>query len=692
MVRAAAALASFVVVLAALIAGKNLIVWQKIESALAEAAPPAPYRIERDEYGVPSVYGKTDAAVAFGLAYAHAEDDFATIQQRIAPIKGQSAALNGQEGAVVDVVGRMVQARRVTALSMDRLTPEARAMADGYASGINAYAHDHPEEILRKELFPVTGEDVVAGFVLVAPFFYGLDGVLEAVLDGSIEAEPASSPAEARGSNAFAIAPSRRPDGSTVLISNSHQPWEGVAAWYEARVASGEGWSVAGPLFPGVPFVLMGYNEHLSWTNTVNVPDLTDVYRLEMDESGRRYRFGEEWRELEEERVWLKVKMGPFILPVPRSIYFSVHGPAVKTDSGVYAVRYAGMGEVRSFEQYYRLNRAKSFSDWEDAMRMQHIVSTNFIYADAEGNIAYLYNASFPKRSADTDWSGVLPGDDPDLLWTAYEPFENIPYYVNPSSGWLVNANNTPFLATAERDTLDPDDFSELVGIEPNVTNRITRAIALMRAHAGPFTDEVLDEIKYDKGYDRGSPLGQAFDALVRDERLEEVDAEAHALLRRFDDVLDGEGEADAIGALVVYNLYLGLRGWHDMPTHEAALTEAAEHLRTHFGRLDPPLGELSRLRRGEADLPLYGGPDALRAIYWGFDEDGRMHGLNGDGYIAYVRWSADGELDARTIYPFGAAMGRPGSPHYADQAELFAAERLKPAPLPDWRKAAALQ
>jgi acyl-homoserine-lactone acylase len=685
-IRFAAFLAAFALVVAAVLVVADNRARQAVLRSLETAEAPAAYRIERDEWGVPTIYGKTDGAVAFGLAYAHAEDDFRTLQERMAPIRGEAGALFGQDGAKVDYVGRLLGISLTATRGMEGLSPEARAMARGYAAGLNAYASDHPGEILSHRLFPVTEHDILAGFALIAPFFYGLDDIIGDLVDGTVSTSEQVT--EGRGSNAFAIAPSKMADGSTVLISNSHQPWEGSLAWYEARIASGEGWSMAGPLFPGVPFILMGYNEHLGWTNTVNVPDLVDVYELKLDESGRRYRYDGEWRDLVREPVWLRVKFGPLVLPVRQMVERSLHGPVIRNENGAFAFRYAGMGSIRNFEQYRLLNRATNMDEWMEAMRIQGIASTNFLYADREGNIAYLYYAAFPERSADIGWNGVLPGDDSAYVWDGYAPFEEMPIYLNPPSGYLVNANNTPFLATAEADNFAEGDFADLPGIETKVTNRIIRSLKLLDENEGSLTREDLHRIKYDLVYDPRSPLGSLYVDLVADEAIDAADQEAATLLRRWDYALDGRGDADSLAALVIYDLYLGMRGYHEMKAPDRIVREAAAHLRDHFGRLDPPLEEVSRLRRGDVDLPLLGGPDALRALYWGFDEDGRLYGLNGDGYIGYYRWGADGSFSAETIYPFGAAMGRPSSPHYNDQAPLFAGERYKRAPVPDWRDA----
>lgn len=686
-----AGLVTFAVVLSVIFIVQDRNERSRTLAMLRSVEPPAAYLIERDEFGVPSIFGATDAAVAFGVGMAHAEDDFRTIQLRLAPAKSQLGAITGKDGVVVDYIGHFLGSRQAALRSLKGLAPETIAFARGYAEGINAYAGAHPDEILRHQLFPVTELDVLAGFALVSPFFYGLDDVLTDLNNGEIPGEAPLT--DRRGSNAIAVAPSRMADGSTVLISNSHQPWEGVAAWWEARIASGDGWSMAGSLFPGAPFILMGYNEHLSWTNTVNVPDLVDIYRLELDPSGRRYRFDGAWRDIDRESVWLKLRIGPFVLPVRQTVERSIHGPIIRNDKGAFAVRYAGMGEARHFEQYYRLNQATSFEEWTDAMRMGFIPSTNFIYADREGNIAYLYNAAFPQRDAATDWSGVLPGDSSEYLWISYEPFDAQPFYVNPPSGYLVNANNTPYLATAEEHNLRPADFAGLVGVEEKTTNRIMRLLDLFEAERGEeLTSADLHRIKHDTAYTADSPLGRLFAELAADASLDGVDAEAAALLRSWDRDLDGVGPADSIAAAVMYDLYLGMRGYRAMRDHATILKEAAAHLREHFGRLDPPYREFSRLRRGDVDLPLTGGPDALRALYWETDpEDGRYVGSAGDSYIAVVRWGPDGELSARTIYPFGAAMGRPMSPHYADQAELFAQQRFKDAAPADSLIAVAL-
>jgi acyl-homoserine-lactone acylase len=416
----------------------------------------------------------------------------------------------------------------------------------------------------------------------------------------------------------------------------------------------------------------------------VNRPDLIDVYKLELDESGRNYRFDGEWRPLEERRVWLKVKKGPFVLPVPRTVWRSVHGPVVKNDKGAFAIRYAGMDQAAMVTQYYRLNKARDFGEWRAAMAGQGVPATNFVYADAKGNIGFFYNAMFPDRPAGYDWRTVLPGDTSAALWTKTLPFDRVPALVNPRSGYVMNANNAPWVAAGPGDELDAAAFSPLLGIEDDGTNRAARLIDLFEA-SGQIDEARLKAIKYDTGYAQSGYAKAWVDRLLAvDTRGDPALAEAQALLRRWDWTLDGRGKGDALALMLLRPA--GGRHYQRRPPPDphTVLKDTVAHLQKHFATIDPPLGTVLRLRHGEGptrvDLPLDGGNDTIRAsTLWDEEPDGRLKVRHGDSFILFVTWDRDGRVRSESIQPFGAATTRPASPHYNDQAPLFAAHRLKP-------------
>ncbi len=690
-------LMGLVIVLLGLAGG--LALWEPLTVTPGRPAAftPGSVEIARDGFGVPHIFGDSDADVAYGVAYAHAEDDFATLQEVLAMTHARAGAMIGADGAKVDFAAHLLDIRATVDRDWATLPADVRRLFDAYAAGLNHYAEKHPAEVRLTRLFPATGQDVVAGFVLRSPFFFGLDATLGALVEGKTlgrEGGPPLGPgaplgpptpvgrdAPDNGSNAFAIAPARSGDGATRLVSNSHQPWEGGVAWYELVVHSKEGWDFAGANFPGSPYPFLGHNKYLGWTNTVNRPDLIDVYRLALDASGENYRFGGKWLPLARKRVWLKVKWGPFTLPVPRTLYRSVHGPVIINDRGAFAIRYAGIDQLRMVEQYYRLNKARNFTEWRAAMAGQGVPATNFIYADAAGNIAMFYNAMFPDRAPGFNWRGELPGDDPRALWRRTLPFGRVPALVNPASGYIMNANNSPWVAAGPGDELDPAAFSPLLGIEDDDTNRSVRAIELLE-RPGPIDEARLKAIKFDTGYARASYVRPWMDKLLAlDAKGDKQLAAAQALLRQWDWTLDGKGRGDALALMVLRpangNHY---RRLPTTPDPRAVLTEMSGHLMTHFGRLDPPLGDVLRLRRGTVDLPLDGGNDTLRAsTLWDVEEDGRLKVRHGDSFLMFISWDRAGRVRSESIQPFGSATTRPDSPHYADQAPLFVEKRLKP-------------
>jgi acyl-homoserine-lactone acylase len=650
--------------------------------AVPETADPVRVRhvtIERDKWGVPHIHGRTDADVAYGIAMAQSQDDFRNLEETLAAVRGRAGAILGEDGAKLDFAGHLLDARAIADAGYATLSPATRALVEAYAQGLNDYAAGHQREVRLQALFPVTGHDVVAGFALRSPFFFGLDRPLSALIEGRLPPREAG-PADDRGSNSFAVAGRRSSDGTTRLIVNSHQPWEGPVSWWELVVHSDEGWDFAGANFPGAPYPLLGHNRQLGWTNTVNRPDLIDVYKLVLDEGGTRYRLDGKWRDLEQRRVWLRVKFGPLVLPVPRTVYRSVHGPVIINDLGAFAIRYAGIGDVRQVEQYYRLNKARDFAEWQQIMAMQAVPATNFIYADAKGHIGMFYNALFPDRAPGFDWQGVLPGDTSKTLWRRYRPWAGNPHVIDPPAGWVANANNTPFLSTAPADELKRSDYPVEMGIETQVTNRAQRYQARF-AQLGnqQISRDQLLGIKFDKGYDRSGWAGRWWDeVLALDTRGRPDLQQAQALIRRWDFTLDCRGPADTLVAAAFSQHARFAYLQKPVPDARAALEEAVTLLTTNFGGLEVKLGDFQRLRRGRVDLPMCGGPDALRAVIGALAPDGRRVSNNGDGFMMLIEWAADGRVQSRSIHPFGSAASRPSSPHFADQSAQFAAQQWK--------------
>lgn len=656
-------------------------------------------RIIRDAYGVPHIYAARDADAAFGLAYAHAEDDWATIEETLLFSRGTLAQHRGRSGAVTDyLMNALGVARAVEEKYQTDLAPETRALLEAYAAGFNLWCAEDRARC-APGVAPVTGRDVVAGFVARQPFFYGLDDTLAMLFDADenlreeVEAVRETylrvRPEAELGSNAVAVAPSRSDDGHTRLLVNSHQPFTGPVAWYEARIRTDEGWDMIGGVFPGTPVILHGAGARLGWAFTVNKPDLVDVYALKTDKEKNptAYYFDGDWRAFERSTAHFRVRLfGPFSLPVRRPVLRSVHGPVFETPNGYLAVAYAGDGDIRAVEQYYRMNRAQSFGEWRAAMAMQALPSLNTVYADYEGNIAYYYNAAIPVRAPDWDWSTIAPGDRADLLWNGVRPFGSAPHVVNPASGYVVNANHTPFQSSGPEDNPHKNDYPAHYGIDTPVTNRGLRIQALYGGDRA-ITAEAFLRYKMDARYAPQSRLRLLIDDIVRDPALaaDAAMADAIALLRDWDGAASTDSRAAGLairtGTLALGPLLNGAGA--EAPSAADAFRQAVDDYKLGFERVDPEWGAVNRLKRGNVDLPLAGGPDTLRAIYGaGNPADGALTAVAGDTYILYADWSGGGAPVIQTIHQFGSATLDEASAHYADQAPLFAAQRFRTPPM----------
>ena len=667
----------------------GLAIWEPLAASGQQAPAKRNYDVEivRDGYGVPHINGKTDADVAYGLAFAHSEDDFGVLQEVVAMTRGRAGAMLGSDGAPIDYVEQLLGVRETIVRDYDRIPADVRAVMDAYAAGLNQYANQHPSEVRLSKLFPVSGRDVAAGFVLRSPFFYGLDSVIKKLSDNEVpvnepvaQLTPAGREPSMNGSNAFAIAPKRMADGQTWLISNSHQPYEGSVAWYEAVVHSGEGLDMAGALFPGSPFVLLGHNRNLGWTNTVNQPDLIDVYKLVTNADNTQYRMDGKWKPLTKKRIWLAVKFGPFALPVPQTVYRSEHGPVIINKNGAFAIRYAGMDDVKLLEQYFRIQKAANYDEWIAAMSLRGIPATNFIYADKTGKIGYFYNAVFPNRKPGFDYTKILPGDVSASLTQGTLPWGATPMIVDPASGFVTNANNTPFMAAGKGSELDTANFSPLLGIEARTTNRIVRALELLEADTS-LTPEELLAIKFDTGYSRNSFAGRWIAKLLAADVRSEPDlVAAQNLLKQWDFNSDGNGRADTLGEAMMHMANSDSYHGRALPDAKAKLREVVDALTKGFGRIDPPLGDVQRLIRGKVNLPANGGTDTLRAAtVWDPQDNGQMRVRHGDSFIMLTSWDKAGKLTSQSVQPYGSATNRPESKHYTDQMQMFLDRKFKP-------------
>lgn len=640
---------------------------------------PKDVKIARDSFGVPHIFGKTDADVSYGLAWAHAEDDFYNIQSSFLAGKGMLGRSIGRKGAEADYVVGLLRCRDIVKEKIQTISPEYLKQVRAYIQGMNDYARVHPAEVRVKSAFPATVEDYLTTVVFSLCMISGLEQSLPQIFKGNLPLVPGFEPT---GSNAFAIHPTKTTTGEAFLAINSHQPLEGPVGWYEAHLSSEEGTNILGALFPGANTVLAGVNEYLGWAHTVNNMDKIDVYQLKVNPANKNeYEFDGQWIKLESRKIKLKVKGIP--VKVGKNALWSKYGPTIRNEKGTFSLRFTANMDIRGMEQWWRMGKSNSFTSFYEAISMQALPLFNIVYADKYDTIFYISGGKMPIRNKENGymWNSTLPGNTSATRWQEFHPITSLPQYINPPSGYLFNTNHSPFLATAPKDNLNPANYDKTSGYELYHNNRSQRFTELIPAN---------DKLDYDGfkkiKYDGQLPLRLQY--VYNLDTMELINANdypdvSNIILeyQQWDRKSDTASKGAALFALFFQYASAKRTEWTNYNLNTAQIIESFQFVKKHqmqyFGKTGISLGQLQKHIRGDKVLPLWGLPDVLTAMYSRQQSDGTLKGYVGDCFIQLVRFPKNGLPVMETVNAYGASSKK-NSPHYTDQMEMFVNKQTK--------------
>ena len=654
---------------------------------------PTKIDIVRDEFGVPHIFAQTDAEVAYGLQWATAEDDMENLQFMMMAIKGYLGFKQGVEGAKIDYAVQLMGLHNYVAKHYETdISDEFKLILEAACQGANAYAEAHPEELWYKKAFPVTPQEIVIGYMLAQSLMAGVDGGITGILDGGVLKRIPKENDKMSGSNAYAFNSPLTDHGNTYHIINAHQPIDGLLSWYEAHLHSEEGWNITGGLFHGGVSVFHGTTPNISWAHTTGDLDLKDTYMLTMHPKKKNwYKFDGEWHKLETKRAKLRVGLGKnkkFRIRIKKKFWWSKYGPTLKTDHGVFALRMPSFFEIKTAEQWYRMNKARNFSEFYEALEMQGISMQNITYADKNDTIFFIANGKVPRRDPNYDWEMVLPGDTSATLWTDYLREDELAQNLNPDCGYVYNANNDIYDNTCDDEICDANLFPISIGYEAGKeTNRGNRSQELLEQLSSIDYQSVKD-LKFDISFPdsmiflKRYPIFEMF-SYKPDDHPEISDA-----LEKFNN-WNFRGDTNNTDAAVIYTTFYLMHHDGSVPVKELAnndsirrafivknIKKAKDRMMEHFGSLDVPLGKVQVLSRGGREFGLMGGPDVIRAVYCKLRDDGKLQMYAGDGLVQVVKFTEDGP-EIESINSYGAS-NKPDSPHYTDQMKMFAEHKMK--------------
>ncbi|MCO5280170.1 MAG: penicillin acylase family protein [Chitinophagales bacterium] len=653
--------------------------------------------IVRDSFGVPHIFGKTDADVAYGLGWATCEDDFETLQWSLLAGKHLMARWKGKDGAIIDYAVQLMRVKDFVDTHYNDISPEVREYIEAMVLSVNKYATLHPEEVIVKKAFPATGKDVVASYMLSYALLSGIDGPLRRIADGK---QPVVDMKQAgKGSNTFAANSKFTKDGNTYLDINSHQPLEGPLSWYEAHLCSEEGLNIVGGTFHGGVTIFHGVNENLGWAHTVNEVQLVDVFQLEMHPKKKNYYMVDgKALKLETGKAKLEVnlsKKGKFILPVWKKTWYSIYGPTMVTKQGTFAIRLGALQTCKTIEQYFRMNKAKNFTEWRGALDTMAAAMMTFAYADRFDTIYCLSNGLVPQRAEGYDWKTTVPGNTEKTLWNKFYPVKDLPQVLNPSCGYIFNTNNSAFEVTCKEDNPKPENFNPNMGYKLTKTNRSRRFYEMVKNYNKIDWNDFL-KIKYDIQYPEHD-ISMPFRKLNLGDFLELSESDYPEIanliseIKKWDRTTNAKDTVASFFLKALWGLYEetgnpeiekkcleDAKYRHDL--YAKHIAKAKEELIRDFGKLNVPYGELFVHERGGIEMPVSGGPDQWCAKYPQPYKNGKFRAWIGESYICLVKFTKNGP-EIHTVSPYGAS-NKPSSKHYTDQMKLYTNNQTKPMPL----------
>jgi acyl-homoserine-lactone acylase len=666
--------------------------------------------ILRDKWGIPHVYGKTDADAVFGMMYAQAEDDFKRVELNFINAMGRLAEVRGEAELYRDLRMKLfidpAQLKTQYAASPAWL----KKLMNAWADGLNYYLYTHPQvrPLLLTRFEPwmalsfsegSIGGDIEDVDLTQLEQFYGKRAYVPVAYAGSdLDEEPG-------GSNGFAIAPRLTRDGHALLLINPH------TSFYfrpEVHVTSGEGLNAYGAVTWGQFFVYQGFNDRLGWMHTSGGGDVIDEYLETVTEKDGRYfyQYGKEQRPLKAVDITLPYKTADGMARKVITVYYSHHGPIVREAGGKWVAVRLMNDPMRALTQSFSRTKARSYAAFYKVMQLRTNSSNNTVYADADGNIAYFHGNFIPVRDTRFDFTHPVDGSDPATDWKGLHEVKDTITLFNPKNGWIQNTNNWPFTAAGAYSPRQ-QDYPAYMSVNPENPRGI-HAVRVLQ-DAKDLTIDSLIATAYDSRLTAFEPLlpklFQDYDGLAGDDPLKARLAPQIAALRGWDmrfgldsvatslaifwaqNLADTFGPAAHAREVLVLDYIANAITPADRLT---ALARASDKLAADFGRWQTPWGEINRFQRLTGDIvqPFDDNkpslPVAFASANWGSlaafgmtsrANTKRIYGERGNSFVAAVEFGP--RIKARSILA-GGESGDPASPHFNDQAAMYARGEFK--------------
>lgn len=674
--------------------------------------------IIRDNWGIPHIYGKTDADAVFGLLYAQCEDDFKRVEMNYIEKLGRMSEIKGETALKSDLYIKLIIDSAEAVKDYKKSPLWLKKLLDAYADGINFYLVKHPEVkpalLLRfKPWYPLLWTDGSIGAIStgdvteadVGNFYLGTEAPVIAKTN-LFEKEPA-------GSNGFAIAPSKTESGNAILYINPH-----VTFYFrpEVHVVSQQagtddpiksGLNVYGAVTWGQFFVYQGFNEFCGWMHTSSSVDVADLYAEKIVKKGASlfYEYNKMLKPLTKKEITLRYKKEDRVQTKTVTTYYTHHGPIMTKRNGQWISVKGYNRSLKSLIQSFQRTKAKGLEDYKKNMSLYANTSNNTVFADNKGNIAYWHGDFVPRRDSKLNWSHPVDGTTPATEWKGLHTLDEIVHVYNPANGWIQNCNSTPFTVSG---VSSPKKENYPVYMAPDGENFRGINAARVLSRENKFTIDKTIAAGYDTYL-------TAFEILIPtlinayDKNVQPTDSFYHqiiepiAILKKWDYRVAESSIATTLAIEWAQLLGPGIRKVYieDGETDQVQATRhfadsasptellntlvtVIENLKKNFGKWELPWGELNRYQRISNDLAQRyddskkSFPVAFASSAWGmlpsynsnyYPGTQKRYGVSGNSFVCAVEFGE--KIKAKSLLA-GGNSGNPSSKHFTDQLEMY--------------------
>lgn len=673
--------------------------------------------IIRDNYGIPHVYGKTDADAVFGLLYAQCEDDFRRVEMNYIEKLGRRAEVNGEKDLYNDLLIRLVIDSADAIKDYNNASDSLKKILNAFADGVNyfLYKNQKVKPILLDHFepwYPLLWTDGSIGAISTGGisveelkyFFWGSD---EALTKKEFKEE------DPTGSNGFAFAPKITEGGSAILYINPH-----VTFYFrpEVHMVSEDGLNVYGAVTWGQPFIYQGFNEHCGWMHTSSKADISDAYIETLIKKGNDWFYKYDGKEIAviKKTINIRYKTATGIETKTFNTLFTHNGPIMTRRNGQYLSLRHNNRDTKGFMQSWLRTKAQSFADFKKTMDMGANPSNNTVYADAEGNIAYWHGNFLPRRDPAYDWSKPVDGSTSATAWQGYHTVDESVHIYNPQNGWLQNCNSTPFTVAGKYSPKKTDYAPYLAPDEENF--RGINAVRVLDEEKKYNLDKVIRA-----GYDtRLAAFEVLLPALINtyDNKLNKSDT-AYLQLKDVMDVLKkwdyrsaensvattlavtwGEKLLPLIGKIkdkadqVETAKYFAANATADELINPMLIS--VKELKNNFGKWQIAWGEINRFQRIANDIEYKFDdskpslPDGFASATWGmlpsyssstYPGTKKRYGYHGNSFVCVVEFGPQGpagkKIKAKSLLA-GGESGDVNSKHFFDQGLMYSKGQFK--------------